>query len=147
MSNDPSKKNINENHIILLFVNFDYPPEIITEKINLSPSKTGLKGERYYLGHNQEVVKYRKSNFWEYELRQITNDFIGESFDQFVEEIIYPRAASIRSIAETCNGEIKMVQYYYNGYNPGYHLPAKIIAMLSGTKLDIDIDTYCLTSE
>jgi uncharacterized protein DUF4279 len=107
MSSDPSKKDINDDHIILLFLNFDYSPEVITEKINLTPSRSGLKGEKYYLGHNHEVVKYRKCNFWEYELRQITNDFIGDSFDLFVEEVIYPRAASIRSVAETCDGELK----------------------------------------
>ena len=147
MSNSPTNKDTNENHISLFFLNFDYSPEIITRQIRLSPTMTALKGETYYLGRDQEISNIRKSSFWEYQLKRTTNHFIGDSVEEFVNDIIYPRAATIRSIAETCDAELKIVQYYYNGYNPGYHFSAKIIEMLAGTGLDIDIDTYCLSSE
>ena len=147
MSNKPTNKDTNENHISLFFVNFDYLPEIITTQIGLTPTMTALKGETYYLGLNQEISNQRKCSFWQYEVKRITNDFIGDSVNEFVNDIIYPRAASIRSVAETCNAELAIVQYYYNGCNPGYHFSARIIEMLTGTGLEIDIDAYYLSSQ
>jgi len=141
------KKNTNLNHIILWFLNFDQSPEEITKQLVLTPTKTAVKGQEYLSGPNQTVKKIHKFSFWEYEWKIESNQFVGELVDKFIAEIIKPRFGEIKMLAKRIDAELKIVQYYYDGYNPGYHFSVDIMKILTEANLEIDIDTYCLTEE
>jgi len=76
-----------------------------------------------------------------------SNDFVGDLADKFIDEIIKPRVQEIKSLSELFDAEFKIVQYYYDGHNPGYHFTLDRLIVLTEAGLDIDIDTYCLTSD
>jgi hypothetical protein len=140
------KKSANLNHIILWFLNFDHSPEEITEKLGLLPTRTAVKGQEH-LNSGSTNRKIHKFNFWEYEWKIESNEFVGELVDKFIDEIIRPRIREIKMLADTIDAELKIVQYYYSGYNPGYHFSVEKMKILSEANLEIDIDTYCLTEE
>jgi hypothetical protein len=138
------KRDTNVNHVILWFLNFDNSPEEITEKLGLIPTRTAIKGQER---SNSSIAnkKIHKFSFWEYEWKIESNQFVGELADKFIEEIIKPRIGEIKMLADTIDAEFKIVQYYYSGYNPGYHFSVDKMKILSEANLEIDIDTYCLS--
>ena len=140
------KKDTNLNHIILWFLNFDHSPAEITEKLGLLPTRTGVKGqERLSSGlTNRNLHNF---SFWEYEWKIESNEFVGALADKFIDEIIRPRVPEIKMLADRIDAEFKIVQYYYSGYNPGYHFSVDKMKILWEANLEIDIDTYCLTEE
>ncbi len=132
---------INENYISLKFFEFDFSPQVISEKLGLEPTKTGIKGER----RNPKFALLCKSNEWTYEEFNKTNEFIGELVQSFIERIVRPRLEQIKQLATSQFGELSIAQWYYDGYNPGYHFSKEIISTIKETGLEIDIDTYCLS--
>lgn len=133
---------INKNYIALKFFDFDFSPQIISEKIALIPTKTSLKGER----RNPKFSLICKSNEWMYEEFNKTNDFIGDLVQEFISRIIIPRLKEIKALTGAHYGELSIVQWYYSGCNPGYHFSKDILTVINDTGLEIDIDTYCLSS-
>jgi len=131
---------INENYITLKFSDFEFPPEILTKKLNLDPTHTALLGET----RGKTILKWN-SNMWSYEEFIKTNDFIGDLVKNFISRIITPRLKEIKVLTDAHYGELSIVQYYYSGWNPGYHFSKGILSVINKTGLDIDIDTYCLS--
>jgi hypothetical protein len=135
---------LNENHIILSFHDFDYSPEVISNKLNIVPSDSGIKGEEYFIGKDNKVKKDRKANMWRFEWNLRTNDFIGDIIEKYIEEIIIPRVETIREISLTSEVEFSIVQYYYDGCNPGVYIKKKHTKILAEINSSINIDIYCL---
>jgi len=42
------------------------------------------------------------------------------------------------------SAEFKIVQYYYEGYNPGYHFSIEALKVLVEANLELDIDVYSM---
>ena len=132
----------NENHIILWFSDFDYLHEEISKKLSLAPTSIqllnpDLERNKYYAGK-------RNFSYWEYEWTPDSSEFIGDVAERFIKEIVKPRAQAIKELRATTVGEFKIVQYYYEGCNPGYHLTIEAMSILVEANLELDIDTYCL---
>lgn len=134
----------NENRILLAFYEFNYSPEGISDKLKLEPSTIGIKGEEYYLGRENQVKKNWKSNTWRYEWNSRSNDFIGEIIEKFIDEIITPRVESIKELSLTSEVEFSIVQYYYDGCNPGVYIKKEHTKILSEINSSVNIDIYCL---
>jgi len=146
METDTNSK-INQNHIILRFLDFDFNPVFITKKLGLEPHSIARQGEEYFIGH-QKVLKVWEFNHWDYELKTMTNDFIGETVSQFFHEIIVPRLDEIKEISQKSKiTRLIIVQYYYRGPNPGYVFEKEQIKILANINAEIDIDIYCISED
>lgn len=140
--------NTNENHTTLKIVAFDCSPEEITQKLDLTPTKTAIKGQEYLVGpKDKKITKTYKTNYWEYRITKIENKWIGDQIEYFIEKIIRPRQEKLKNIIETCEAEFSIVQYYYTGCNPGFNHQNKIIKTLGYIGADLDIDIYCLEED
>lgn len=135
--------NVNRNHVILRFFKFTFSPDIITNEMRLQPFQSGVKGEMY-LPKGLKVEKMHESNNWSYELKTNSNEFIGDLVAKFIVEIIEPRVDLIKRF-ENCNVELSIVQYYYNGCNPGVYIEPHHNKILAEINSSINIDIYCLT--
>ena len=131
----------NQNHIILWFLNYDFPHEEITVKLDLNPTRISIKGQEQVTQNG--ISKISKHTFWEFEWKCESNEFIGDVAERFVDQIIKPRAKQIKALADKIDAEFKIVQYYYDGFTPGYHFTAQTLQTLAEAKLEMDIDIYC----
>ncbi|MCF8373311.1 MAG: DUF4279 domain-containing protein [Bacteroidales bacterium] len=135
---------INQNHVILRFIDFDFDPNDITKKLGLKPLSIARQGEEYFVGHKR-IRKIWEFNHWDYELKTNTNDFIGDTVDQFFNEIISPRLDEIKEISQKSKTtRLIIVQYYYSGPNPGYGFEKEQVKILAEINAEIDMDIYCL---
>jgi len=142
---EKESREINQNRIILWFLNFGFPHREITSKLNLQPTRIATKGQEMIVPNR--VNKVNKHTFWEYEWKYESNEFIGDIVEKFVDEIIRPRTEQIKALTNIVEAEFKIVQYYYDGCNPGYHFTIQTMRTLIAANLEMDIDTYCLYEE
>lgn len=138
---------INKNHVILRFIDFDFNPDEITDKLGLKPLSIARQGEEYFVGP-WKVRKIWEFNHWDYELKTKTNDFIGDTIDKFFKETIIPRLNDIKEISQKCRiTRLIIVQYYYTSHNPGYGFEKEQIKVLAEINAEVDIDIYCLCED
>ncbi|MUP16822.1 DUF4279 domain-containing protein [Ancylomarina euxinus] len=136
---------INQNHLILHFLEFDFAPDLITQKLGLQPLSTGQKGEEYFIGPQKDIPRIWDCSHWDFEWKINTNDFIGDLVDKFFNEIIIPRIDTIKEIGLSCKMvRFTIVQYYYTGNNPGYGFEPEQLKILADIGAGIDVDIYCL---
>jgi hypothetical protein len=147
LSDSSDNEATNRNHIIFSFYDFDVSPDDITNRLELSPTKTGLKGEEFEIGGRNKIKKIRDCNFWEFEIKAVTNDFIGDLVDKFAQDIIKDRTEEIKSLSSTCQCKLTVVQYYKDGWNPGYFFSCDLVRLLADINAEIEIDTYCLSED
>lgn len=147
MNNLPEKEQLNEDHIILWFINFDFPHDEISRILGLQPTRIAIKGEEVLLKDSTPAGRKHRKTYWAYEWRFDTVDFIGDAAERFIQEVIGPRINEIRDLAKRCDAEFKIAQYYYDGFNPGYHFSVDSLKILSEAGLDLDIDVYCFSEE
>jgi hypothetical protein len=139
---------INQNHLILRFLDFDFDPDLITKKLELEPLSTGLKGDEYFNGPQKDIPRIRDCSHWDYEWKLETNEFICDLIDKFFNEIIIPRIDSIKEIGLNCKTiRFTIVQYYYTGNNLGYGFEKEQIKILADINAEIDMDIYCLCED
>jgi hypothetical protein len=135
---------INRNFVILRFIDFNFNPDEITEKLGLKPHSIAREGEEYFVGL-QKFRKVWEFNDWDYELKIENNDFIGDTIDQFFSEIIIPRLNEIKEISQKCRiTRLIIIQYYYKSHNPGCVFEKEQIKILAEINAEVDIDIYCL---
>lgn len=139
------ERDTNQNHIILWFLNFDFPHEEITSKLDLQPTRIAINGHEQVSSNG--VKKISRHTFWEFEWKYESNEFIGDIVERFVDEIIKPRTEQIKTLSGRTDTEFKIVQYYYDGFTPGYHFTAQTLHTLSEANLEMDIDVYCLSKD
>ncbi len=143
MGNDKTP-DVNQNHIILGFFDFDFSPDIFTKDMGLQPLDKGVKGDKYFVGSKKDVEKIHEHNFWRHELKTYSNDFIGDLIAKYIDEIIKPRVDIIKRLTKNSNVQLQIIQYYYDGCNPGIHIDFQRNKILSDINCSIDIDLYCL---
>jgi hypothetical protein len=135
-------RDTNQNHIILWFLNFDFPHEEITKRLNLQPTRIATRSQEQVNANG--VKKISRHTFWEFEWNYESNEFIGDVVERFVDQIIKPRTEQIKALADKIDAEFKIVQYYCDGFTPGYHFTAQTLQTLVEANLEMDIDIYCL---
>jgi hypothetical protein len=138
---------VNQCHIILGIIEFDFSPEVISKELKLEPYSTGIKGEEYFAGDNKQIRRIRECNYWEYEWKLLTNEFIGDIIERFINEIILPRVEVLKNLSINSEIIFTIVQYYYDGYNPGIFISSKHLKILSEINSSVDIDLYCLSED
>jgi hypothetical protein len=140
------KMGINQNHIAIKFFNFTCSHDNISKEIDLEPTRIGIKGNEYFIGpeHNK-IRKIWPYNFWEYRVLIEENTWISDLVDQFIDNIIKPRHDKIKNIMASCESEFSVVQYFYDGCNPGLHFDKQKLQIISSIGASLDIDIYCLS--
>ncbi|MDQ3048476.1 MAG: DUF4279 domain-containing protein [Bacteroidota bacterium] len=134
---------LNQNHIILGFFEFDFSPDTFTKEMELEPLEKGLKGDKYFVGPKKEIEKIHDYNIWTHELKTNSTNSIGHLIEKYIDEIIKPRVDTIKRLTKSCNVQLRIVQYYYDGYNPGIYLKPEHNKILADINSSIDIDIYC----
>jgi hypothetical protein len=135
---------VNQNHIILSFFEFDFSPDIFTREMGLEPLEKAVKGDKYFVGSKKDIEKIHEINLWTHELKTNSNDFIGDLIAKYIDEIIEPRVTAIKRLTKKCDVQLRIVQYYYGGYNPGIYIIPEHNKVLADINSSIDIDIYCL---
>lgn len=144
LENDEAEK-VNRNHITLSFFDFNYSPDIISKELELTPHSIGIKGDEYMIGSKNQIKKIRDYSIWSYEWKSQTNEFIGDIIERFIVEIILPRMDKIKKVSLNSEVQFQIVQYYYDGCNPGIFIKSEHTKILSEINSSIDIDIYCLS--
>jgi hypothetical protein len=137
---------VNKNHIELKFFDFEVSHEEITTRLNLQPTNHWVKGDKYLVGtEGLRTEKSRNKNYWGHEVKTESNDWIGELANKFIGEIIVPRTKAIKALTNTYHGEFSVVQYMYDGCNPGLYFDKRQIGILNDCGLELNIDIYVLS--
>jgi hypothetical protein len=137
---------VNRNHIEIKFFDFEVSHDEITRHLDLKPTHFWIKGDTYLVGPaNGRTEKNRNRNYWGHEVETESNDWIGDLADKFLNEIIVPRTTAIKELTEKCHGEFSVVQYMYDGCNPGLYFSKRQIKILNDCGLELNIDIYVLS--
>jgi len=134
----------NQNHIEIKFFDFSLPHDEVTNILGLTPTHQWTKGEEHFVGPKRNK-KIRKENYWGYENHTETNDFIGDQIEDFLKTIVIPRTSKIKELTDRFHGEFSIVQYLYDGCNPGLYFDKRQIKILNDCGLELNIDIYVLS--
>lgn len=133
-------------HITLIIDGFSCSPDEISKIIGLEATKTAIAGQKYEVGFNQRKTKrVYPQNYWEFMQKTSGNTWVSTLVSVFIKENIVPRKNEIKSILSlNSEGTLSIVEYIYEGHNPGLHFEKEEIKLLGEIGLEIDIDLYCL---
>jgi hypothetical protein len=109
---------LNKNHIEIKFFDFSIKHDEVTTILELNPTHSWMKDEEYFVGP-KKTKKIRTENFWGHEVYTETNEFIGDQVGEFLKSIVAPRKAQIKELTDRFHGEFSIIQYLYDGCNPG----------------------------
>jgi Domain of unknown function (DUF4279) len=138
----------NENHITIKIVGFSCSPDELSHRVNLKATRTAIKGQQYQTGSkSHKVTKKYAHNYWEFRETTYETTWISESVTKFLNKFIAPRKDELKEIISTCEAELSITQYVYEGCNPGLHFQKEEIELLGYIGLEIDIDLYCLADD
>ncbi|GAB6098096.1 hypothetical protein JCM14469_43520 [Desulfatiferula olefinivorans] len=146
LNNHKDKPDTNQNHVKLLIHDFDYHPNKVSEELMVEPHSIGVKGEPYEIGppHNR-IKKIHEYNFWSHEWKISSNNFIGDIVEKYIHDFIIPNMPTLIKISKESDIQFSIVQYYYDGFNPGFHFDKSTVKVISDLGASIDIDLYCLS--
>ncbi|PID55848.1 hypothetical protein CSB45_14150 [candidate division KSB3 bacterium] len=137
-----------QNHIAIRLEGFSCSPEELTEKIGLKPTWVALKNQEYHIGTaDNRITKKYKTNCWQFRVDKEDQSWVSDQVREFLEEHIRPRKKQIKQVVSSCEGELSIVHYIFEGCNPGLHFGKEEIELLSETGLELDIDIYCLAAD
>ncbi len=137
---------INENHITLKLFNFICSPDDLTKELGLVPTKTGIKGQEFFIGSQvKKIKKVWPHNYWEYRVIKKEKNWVSEHVNQFIDNIIKPKEEKLKDIITSCEAELSIVQYYYCGCNPGFHFDNEKLQSITNIGASLDLDIYCLS--
>ena len=104
-----------------------------------------MKGQKYFQGPpDNNIEKIWPYNYWEYRVTTITNDWVNILIDDFFNTVIKPGEEKLKLVTLICQAEFSIVQYSYDGYNPGFHIDKEKLKILGNLGIELDIDIYCL---
>ncbi|ALJ00729.1 DUF4279 domain-containing protein [Rufibacter tibetensis] len=135
---------VNQNIVELKVFDFDVAHQEISTLLGLSPSIFWVKGEEYTFGGNYNHKKIRENSYWEYRSTEYGNGWIGTQVENFIEEIISPRVEVLKDMSSEYHMELSVVQYMYDGCNPGLYFKKKFLNILNESGLELNIDIYVL---
>ncbi len=136
-------------HIYLKFYEFEIHPDQVTEMLKLEPTKSGVAGEKFFIGSKKNKLEREyDSNWWEYKETDITKTKWQQNYvDDFTKRIIIPRVETFKEITSQGEGELALVPYYYGEWNPGFDFKLEILRAITDSGLVLDMDIYCLSKD
>jgi|GEM_PF-1905757 len=150
-NNDPPPKKtkivlpeIHENRLVFSFCGFDFDPDLITKKLDLEPSLTERKGEKYFFGYPEQIEKIHYCNYWKLEWKNKSGDSIDDMIDKFFKEIIIPRKSLIKEIGINCNIITLFIgqDYYAEGGISMYSFTREQVKILAELNAEIATEIY-----
>ncbi len=139
----------NHIHIYLKLYEFEHHPDEVTKILELEPTKSGVKGEKFFIGNKKkELEREYDSNWWEYKETHLTKTKWKQTYvDDFIKRIIFPRKKLIKRITQQGVGELSIVPYYYHEWNLGFDFNPEILKAITDSGLVLDMDIYCFNKE
>jgi hypothetical protein len=140
---------IDIHRVTLKFFDFNFSPEELTSKLDLEPTETAIKGQEFFVGpKHKQIRKIWPWNFWAYQVEIVKRrHWIGDQIDDFIDNIIKPKQEKIKTITATCKAEFSIVQYIYEGCNPGLQFNKERLKVIADIGAEIDADIYVLGNE
>ncbi len=139
---------LNRNIVEIKFYDFDLTHDELSNEIDLKPTHRWTKGDKYGYGpvEKRNELK-RKETFWGYQFEKETTDFIGDQIKEFLIGVVVPRIEKIKELTDKYHGEFSVVQYMYEGCNPGLYFDKEQIDILHQCGLELNVDIYVLSDK
>jgi hypothetical protein len=134
--------NIDTINLYLVIRDFEFDPDIITEKTKLEPYEIKKKGQKYITKFGKERIS--KYNSWTVMYEQKKAIFSDDAINGFIHNIINPNKEYFKEILANAEGVLEFVYYYYYSNNMGIFFNKKFVNILSELNLTVDFDLYCL---
>ena len=139
----------NHIHIYLKLYDFEIHPDEVTKLLNLDPTESGVKGEKFFIGNKKsKIERVYSSNYWQYKETHFTKTkWHQEYVDEFINRILKPRIEEIRLITSQGSGELALVPHYYDEWNPGFDFKLDILTTIVDSGLILDMDVYFFSND
>lgn len=133
---------MNDISVVIKIVDFDLSFQRISEILNLEPTKTCKKGDKYFVDSSKTVEKIYQTNYWEHRLNIKSNTvWVKEVIDTFCKEKLYPKDNDLVALHGKCRMELSISIWYYNSYD-SFHFDLELLNFLAKHQIEIDIDQY-----
>lgn len=127
-----------ENKVFARIHEFDCSLEEITSKLKLNPTNGWLRGE---LIPNRKQNVYRKQSTWELKASVSPDSPVNEHVE-FLLNAIEPRKEAFKELVNKYEGELSVVSFFKEDFNPGINLSNALIKRIADLGLEIDFDLY-----
>lgn len=127
-----------KNHVSFVVTDFGDSPSAVTALMGIEATSAWRKGDS--MPNNQQGK--RTHDRW-----QITSTLPpSESIDRHLANLLTQleaRPAAVKATLARFEGGISIASYFYES-NPGFNLPADLLARISALAISLDFDLYCL---
>ena len=130
-----------EAHVFLGVFGFGSDPHVISELLDLQPSRVTLKGELMPGEAGRRGTRWRHER-WTYASPAGRAAPIEDQLRALL-AVLESRREAIAEAARRYEVGL-MCAAYFHEVNPGFHLDAELIAGLAALRIDLDFDLYCL---
>jgi hypothetical protein len=134
--------NIDTIDIYLTIRNFEFNPDLITEKTKLEPNDIIKKGQKYIKKSGKEWIS--EYNEWSVMYEQKNATYSDDAINGFVNNIVNPNKEYFKEILVNAEGILEFVYYYYYSNNIGIAFNKEFVNILSELNLKVEFDLYCL---
>jgi hypothetical protein len=114
------------------------PPEAVTERLGLTPTKAHWKGEIY--APNKRPYRV---HLWEIEALQDVSGEVEEKLDALL-QILEPAQQQIAELATECDCSIEISYWGYQELMGGWHFEASTLRRVSALGVGLGFDLYAV---
>ncbi|MGK2886969.1 MAG: DUF4279 domain-containing protein [Rhodococcus sp. (in: high G+C Gram-positive bacteria)] len=126
----------NELRVSFLICGFSIDPDQLSEKLELTPSRTWRKGDL----SNARTGRTYSENSWVLEPKNMDAASMDEQAAELLEQLL-PLKDAIRSV-DGAESQLTVV-VYAREFVPEIHLSASVLAGLASLGCSLDVDLYC----
>jgi hypothetical protein len=130
-----------EIQVSFVVTEFDKPPSYISEIMQLSPTKTWLKGDLIL-----KTALKRKSNGWLLKSKQPQHFPVHKHIRSLITEL-EPASKVLQQLSSTFSCQISCAIYLStscNDSNPQVYLDKQILSFLASNGIDLNIEHYII---
>jgi len=131
---------MNKIHVFFEVFEFGQDPQVVTDLLQIEPSKAWAKGEPVQ-GSKRGI---RTHSRWVLESPLERSETVEEQLAALL-PLLEARAAEVAEVSRRFEAGLMCACYFYET-NPGFHLDSALLQRVSALGLDFDFDLYCLGS-
>ncbi|WP_028580891.1 DUF4279 domain-containing protein [Desulfogranum japonicum] len=117
------------------------PPETITRKLKLDPTRSGKKGETWQSRKGPVPGRIFKEDLWQYE-ENLPDALDFEDKLNSMLDLLSRKSQELLAIGQGSYMSINVAHYVHVQYTWGWHLNNKQLSHLNGLGLELDVDLY-----
>ena len=127
--------------VILSIFGDEFLPENLTQLLNISPSKSWIKGDKVHDRNNL----YRKESSWDYEIGFVQTLFLDEVYNMLL-TVFENNINALKNYITENNLEVKIyiVIEIYDEEKPSIYFERRFLIFLNELNAEVDMDMYML---